>query len=280
MAAFIDRVGMTYGQLTVVSLHTRKPESKWLCRCSCGKEKTVLGGNLTSGDTRSCGCLHAAQMRETRSVDLTGKMFGSWKVVSRCQRSTKPGDDRWLCECTCESGTRKEISRGNLTSGRTKSCGCEMRNLLSKRRMDLTGAISGFLEYLKDVDGVFNPRRLVCLCRACGKEHETAFSVFIAGNVKSCGCMRAQLGGFTFKPTVDISKLAEGDYHCNTCNKDKPREEFCTCKGKIIPRCRTCDRAKSKKTHAARKLLKREPRPADEKTEAEHEIDHNYGINL
>lgn len=28
----------------------------WLCRCECGNEVTVIGSNLTKGNTQSCGC--------------------------------------------------------------------------------------------------------------------------------------------------------------------------------------------------------------------------------
>ncbi|GAB6905633.1 conserved hypothetical protein [Desulfosarcina cetonica] len=47
-----------FGRLTV-----KKPLSKrdgkvfWLCRCRCGRLTVVNGANLTSGKTRSCGCL-------------------------------------------------------------------------------------------------------------------------------------------------------------------------------------------------------------------------------
>lgn len=29
----------------------------WLCKCECGKQKSVLGSSLRSGHTKSCGCL-------------------------------------------------------------------------------------------------------------------------------------------------------------------------------------------------------------------------------
>lgn len=31
--------------------------ARWKCRCVCGKEVVVLGHNLVTGLTRSCGCL-------------------------------------------------------------------------------------------------------------------------------------------------------------------------------------------------------------------------------
>jgi hypothetical protein len=52
-------IGEKHNRLTVVSLsHSdRRKRKHWLCRCDCGVEKTVQGTLLTSGNTRSCGCL-------------------------------------------------------------------------------------------------------------------------------------------------------------------------------------------------------------------------------
>ena len=61
MPEFKDRVGDRHGRLIVVS-HAGKDHRKkhlWLCRCDCGKEKVVVGDNLSSGKSNSCGCLRA-----------------------------------------------------------------------------------------------------------------------------------------------------------------------------------------------------------------------------
>ena len=48
-----------FGQLLVLKRHgkTTWQNTTWLSRCSCGKETIVQEGNLTSGHTKSCGCL-------------------------------------------------------------------------------------------------------------------------------------------------------------------------------------------------------------------------------
>ena len=53
----IDLTGKVFGRLTVVrrsELKTREPS--WVCCCSCGSVKTVLGSNLKAKRTTSCGC--------------------------------------------------------------------------------------------------------------------------------------------------------------------------------------------------------------------------------
>jgi len=50
-----DIIGDKFGRLTVKEY---KGGSQWLCECECGNETSVYTGNLKSGNTKSCGCLH------------------------------------------------------------------------------------------------------------------------------------------------------------------------------------------------------------------------------
>lgn len=57
------QVGDRFGKLVILrqdGVH-KKPcgttERRWLCKCDCGNEVSVLGHNLKSGNTKSCGCL-------------------------------------------------------------------------------------------------------------------------------------------------------------------------------------------------------------------------------
>lgn len=53
--------------------------------------------------------------------DLTGETFGALTVLYLYSRDYQ-GATEWVCRCTC--GTEKRITRSNLISGNTKSCGC------------------------------------------------------------------------------------------------------------------------------------------------------------
>ena len=58
----IDLTNRVFGRWTVLrrdSAYPFKARSKtmWICRCNCGVESSVNGGELRKGDTRSCGCL-------------------------------------------------------------------------------------------------------------------------------------------------------------------------------------------------------------------------------
>jgi hypothetical protein len=77
--------GRTFGRLSVVKRleNYTSPRgvkfSKWLCRCECGNEKSVIGIDLKSGKTRSCGCL----FRETtQKKGLANKTHGGYSENS------------------------------------------------------------------------------------------------------------------------------------------------------------------------------------------------------
>lgn len=55
----INMIGKTFGHLTVVERDGSdgRGEAKWLCKCDCGNSTiSVLGSNLRTGHTISCGC--------------------------------------------------------------------------------------------------------------------------------------------------------------------------------------------------------------------------------
>lgn len=127
----IDLTGDRYGKLTVLRREGSTSDSKplWLCRCDCGVETHVAGGNLKSGQSRSCGCERIRRIKEANTGreflgntfdDLTGQNFGRWVVQELAFRVKK----RLYWTCLCECGTVKAVSSNNLKSGASSSCGC------------------------------------------------------------------------------------------------------------------------------------------------------------
>lgn len=59
MGKIKDLVGRRFGQLVVVSKSTERSPAgriKWDCLCDCGATKTVIGNDLVTGKSTSCGC--------------------------------------------------------------------------------------------------------------------------------------------------------------------------------------------------------------------------------
>jgi hypothetical protein len=64
-------VGQRFGRLLVlrdVGTHPRSRKSQWEAVCDCGAQKVFLGTRLTSGQTKSCGCLLKDRLRELKSL--------------------------------------------------------------------------------------------------------------------------------------------------------------------------------------------------------------------
>lgn len=53
-----DLLNQKFGNLFVIARDgsDARGEAKWLCQCDCGQKVSVLGSNLRSGHTQSCGC--------------------------------------------------------------------------------------------------------------------------------------------------------------------------------------------------------------------------------
>ena len=59
-----DLTGCKFGRLTVIERaedyvepKSKKRHPQWLCLCTCGNRKIILGNNLKRGLTNSCGCI-------------------------------------------------------------------------------------------------------------------------------------------------------------------------------------------------------------------------------
>jgi hypothetical protein len=55
-------------------------------------------------------------------IDLTGKRFGRWVVLSIHPKRTRSGGVFWACRCSC--GTKRIVRGSHLWRSLTKSCGC------------------------------------------------------------------------------------------------------------------------------------------------------------
>ena len=85
---FRDLAGARFGRWTAMTpTLSRKPGTRWLCRCECGVEKTVLSTNLIQGYSQSCGCLQRELLAQTRWTGC-GELSGSrWSHVIAHARS-------------------------------------------------------------------------------------------------------------------------------------------------------------------------------------------------
>lgn len=62
-----------------------------------------------------------------KTKDLTGQIFGRWKVLYQVEDYISPKGQHqpvWMCECQCDKHTRKPVKAYVLTRGESTSCGC------------------------------------------------------------------------------------------------------------------------------------------------------------
>jgi hypothetical protein len=108
----INESGNEYGKLKVISeeLSTGKG-ARWLCECECGNQTIVLGIDLRSGNTSSCGCSY--------TIDEIGNTYGKYKVIGKAKKTK--GAAYWVCSCEC--GKKKTVRGDLLRKGEAASCG-------------------------------------------------------------------------------------------------------------------------------------------------------------
>lgn len=90
---FKDLTGQKFGRLTVISRsepHISKGGFvivQWNCQCECGKICTVKSQSLTTGKTKSCGCLaRELTSKRSRTHNKThSRLFNIWSnMKGRC----------------------------------------------------------------------------------------------------------------------------------------------------------------------------------------------------
>lgn len=119
----LDLTGQKFGELTVIKKSKTRKSNRiaWDCKCSCGNETIVITSHLTSGHTRSCGCLHKkAASKMNPAIDITNQRFG--KLIAIKKVESKNNHTYWECQCDC--GNTCIVRTNSLRSGHTTSCGC------------------------------------------------------------------------------------------------------------------------------------------------------------
>ncbi len=179
-----NMVGNRYGMLTVIR-RAEKPWPDmsnhlkfWECVCDCGNYRVVFQGNLTTGHTRSCGCLSKRLKRGVR--------FGKLTILSAApvERNTRYYNVR------CDCGMIHTVSRDVLFRAANVYCDCGSE----KPRIDLTGQQFGRLTVLMRVDPVLTPsgkseKSWLCRC-VCGREVVAYERHLLSKTTRSCGCLR------------------------------------------------------------------------------------------
>ncbi|MDN9833888.1 hypothetical protein KLM64_17395 [Clostridioides difficile] len=113
------KIGDKFKNLTILDIQQRNSRKYCLCKCgNCGNEKWIRADSLKR--IKACGCMKSST--QFKPNNLTGKKFGRLTAINSTNKKAKSGHYIWICKCTC--GNEIKTTESNLTTGRTKSCGC------------------------------------------------------------------------------------------------------------------------------------------------------------
>lgn len=185
------KVGDRFGRLAVVRLCRRQnPRLRplWECHCDCGTVRRIPGHYLTSGDTRSCGCLRKEVAARSNQTVYPGEKYGRITVVEKVGY-TRGGKVLWRCKCEC--GRETSSTSSDLHAGHIRSCGCLRSELTSTRTTKIKpGQRYGRLVILRRVP--CNTKQVQscweCQCD-CGSVVRVSRRCLQSGHTKSCGCL-------------------------------------------------------------------------------------------
>lgn len=93
IAIIRNLTGEKFGRLTVLKYigKSKTHQKLWLCKCECGNEKITTTAYLSSGDTKSCGCLSKersrffySELNKTHGMTNT-RLYRKWRgIIDRC----------------------------------------------------------------------------------------------------------------------------------------------------------------------------------------------------
>ncbi len=191
---FIDLTNKKFNRLTVLYRNgTKNHEALWHCKCDCGNECDVIGKYITSGHTKSCGCLIKEKASQIHSIDMTGQKIGRLTVLYRVlEKTTSCGEIIWHCKCDC--GNECDVHGSFLRDGTTSSCGCLKKEVSSQVHLiDLTGQKFGKLTVMYRTPDSTTSVKWHCKCD-CGNECDVLGDNLKRYHTQSCGCDSSSFG--------------------------------------------------------------------------------------
>lgn len=153
--------------------------------------------------------------------NLTGMRFGNLTVLrSAPDRVYKCGtvEKRWICRCDC--GNETEVSRGNLKSGRVKTCGCSRGKRWQERKIHGERIIEVNKEDYKRIQNIRKH-----ILKRCNDSHDKSFPIYGGRGISVCKdwtestlafYMWAKNNGYKEKLTIDRIDV-NGNYEPENC---------------------------------------------------------------
>lgn len=96
----LNLISKRFNRLTVTrrAANSSSGKTRWVCRCDCGTKVTVIGTDLNSGHSQSCGCLHRELLKSQKTThgQSDSLEYKSWcNLRSRCYNKNNPKYSRY-----------------------------------------------------------------------------------------------------------------------------------------------------------------------------------------
>ena len=159
-----------------------------------------------------------SQSRTKEFEDLTGMTFNYFTVISYVGRKNKNNARYWLCECNCESKTRKEIMESHLVRGDIKSCGCLSSVITTK--MNKERSFIHLYPHYKEIYCTYDSMK-----KRCYNEKHDNYKYYGARGIKICDEWLNDFMKFynwaienDYKEGLTIERIDyDGNYEPNNC---------------------------------------------------------------
>lgn len=187
MPTFKNRIGLRYGRLLVISHAGKSNDNRnkhlWLCKCDCGNEKIVSSCNLSSGKSKSCGCL----VREF--LKRKGNQWGLYEDRKMAMFKVQYAH---LKRRHTKFGYRDELMPIDrfieLSNSKCNYCGLEHSKLIEDR-LNETKTLKRMSEEVLEINGIdrldsnkgYTIENSVPCCKFCNfAKHTMSFTDFMA----------------------------------------------------------------------------------------------------
>ena len=151
-----ERIGTKHNRLTVMSIHHHDKRNRWhyVCKCDCGKEKVVQWSLLTSGNTKSCGCL-GHELRKNKRISKTHSEVTA--VILGYKRHALDRGFSWSLD-------RRFVEE--LIKKNCHYCGSKPSNIKTTKNTIDTGLAYSGIDRIDSSKG-YEPNNVVPCCKIC-----------------------------------------------------------------------------------------------------------------
>ena len=197
----------------------RQNATYWVCKCDCGNIRSYDAASLTTGRSKSCGCIQRIDIKSQTDKNIIGTIINNWKIIKRDPNNLNSNHVKWIVECTCEKHTQKSMRIDEIKS----SLGCPYCSTAQNKLIDLTNQKFGHWTVLSK--GSIKGCHIMWLCE-CDCENHTQREVdgyaLKTGKSTSCGCQHFSKGEEKIKQLLKNNNLSfETQKIFNTCKTSK-----------------------------------------------------------